>query len=162
MTGISQTYLCVLKNSKKAFKSSIISSASAILNIVLNAILIFGLLGFPKMGIAGAALATVMAKTIEVLWCILETLKKHSIKLKWVNFTAQDSALRRKFWKIYFSRPRKRNCLGVRIYHVLCYYGAFGETMLLQLIRLQTSSKTLWPVSDSDLAVVAEYLLGTN
>lgn len=90
LTGISQIYLCVLKNSKKAFKSSILSSVSVILNIVLNAILIFGLLGFPKIGIAGAALATVMAKTIEVLWYILETLKKHSIKLKWVNFTAQD------------------------------------------------------------------------
>ena len=99
LTGISQIYLCVLKNSGKAFKSSIISSVSVILNIVLNAILIFGLLGFPKMGIAGAALATVIARIIEVLWCILETLKKHSVKLKWVNFTAKDRTLCRKFWK---------------------------------------------------------------
>ena len=86
MTGISQIYLCMLKNSKKAFKSSITSSASAILNIVLNAILIFGLLGFPKMGIAGAALATVMAKTIEVLWCILLlTLMKLSSYLLFID-----------------------------------------------------------------------------
>lgn len=86
LTGISQIYLCVLKNSKKAFKSSIISSVSVILNIVLNAILIFGLLGFPKMGIAGAALATVMAKTIEVLWCILLlTLTKLSSYLLFID-----------------------------------------------------------------------------
>lgn len=102
LTGISQIYLCVLKNSGKAFKSSIISSASVISNIILNAVLIFGLSGFPGMGIAGAALATVAARIIEVLWCILETLKKNRVKLRRVNFGTKDSTLCRKFWKYTF------------------------------------------------------------
>lgn len=99
LTGISQIYLCVLKNTEKALKTSIISSTSVIINIILNAILIFGLLGFSKLEIAGAALATVIAKTIEVIWCVLETTKKDMVKLKISNIIHNNKLLRHDFWK---------------------------------------------------------------
>lgn len=82
LTGISQVYLCILKNTGRAAKSSAVSSVSVVVNIILNAVFIFGWLGLPEMGIAGAALATVIARTLEVAWCILETAKKDSIRLK--------------------------------------------------------------------------------
>ena len=47
--------------------AGVIRSASVIVNILLNAILIFGLFDFPNLGIAGAALVMVTAKLIEVL-----------------------------------------------------------------------------------------------
>ncbi len=99
LTGISQIYLCTLKNTGKAAKSSVISSASVIINIVLNAVLIFGLFGFPKLEIAGAALATVIARATEVIWCILETAKKDCIKLKSSYIVHDDKSLRHDFWK---------------------------------------------------------------
>lgn len=55
LTGISQIYLCILKNSGKAVKEGVISSVSVVANIVLNAVLIFGLFDMPKLEIAGAA-----------------------------------------------------------------------------------------------------------
>ncbi|MDO4381081.1 MAG: MATE family efflux transporter [Clostridia bacterium] len=99
LTGISQVYLCVLKNTNKAAKSSVISCASVIINIVLNAVLIFGLFGFPKLEIAGAALATVISRAVEVLWCILETAKKDRVKLKLPYILHDDKLLRHDFWK---------------------------------------------------------------
>ena len=99
LTGISQVYLCALKNSGKAAKSSIIGSTSVVINIVLNAVLIFGLFGLPKMEIAGAALATVIARVIEVVWCIFETAKKDRVKLKLQNIIHDDRLLRHDFWK---------------------------------------------------------------
>lgn len=99
LTGISQIYLCILKNSERAARSSMISSISVVVNIVLNAVFIFGLLGFPRLEIAGAALATVAARIIEVVWCILETAKKDQIKLRWKNIIKDDKNLRHDFWK---------------------------------------------------------------
>ena len=76
LTGISQIYLCILKNSWKAVKAGIISSVSVIINIFLNAVFIFGLFGMPKLEIAGAALATVISRLIEIIWCVSGSVKK--------------------------------------------------------------------------------------
>lgn len=99
LTGISQICLCTLKNTGKAAKSSVISSTSVITNIVLNAVFIFGLFGFPKLEIAGAALATVIARVIEVVWCIHETAKKDRIKLRLSYIVHDDKSLRYDFRK---------------------------------------------------------------
>ncbi|HPZ00002.1 MAG TPA: MATE family efflux transporter [Clostridiales bacterium] len=99
LTGISQIYLCIFKNTGKAVKASVISSVSVVLNILLNAVFIFGLFGFPKLAIAGAALATVVARITEVLWCIAEAAKKDGIKLKLHCLLHDDKPLRHDFWK---------------------------------------------------------------
>lgn len=99
LTGISQIYLCVLKNTGRAAKSSVISSVSVVVNIMLNAVLIFGWFGFPRMEIAGAALATVIARLLEVAWCVFETAKKDRIKLRLCHIRQDDKGLRHDFWK---------------------------------------------------------------
>lgn len=99
LTGISQIYLCILKNSGKAARASAISSVSVAVNILLNGIWIFGFLGFPKMGIAGAAAATVTARLLEVVWCVTETAKKDRVKLRMQYLVQDDKVLCRDFWK---------------------------------------------------------------
>ena len=64
LTGISQAFLCIMKICEHATLSLLIGSSSVVINIILNAFLVFGLVGFPKMGVQGAALATVIAKAI--------------------------------------------------------------------------------------------------
>lgn len=99
LTGISQIYLCIIKNTGRAAVAGLISSASVVINIVLNGVLIFGLFGLPKMGIAGAAVATVISRMAEVIWCVAETLKKDSVKLKLKNVIRNDKLFVRDFWK---------------------------------------------------------------
>lgn len=99
LTGVSQMYLCILKNSGRAARSSLISATSVVLNIFVNAVLIYGLFGLPKMEIAGAALATVLARVIEVTWCVLETRGKDKVKLKIGYILRDDHILRKDFWK---------------------------------------------------------------
>lgn len=81
-----------MKNSGRTTKSTIYGSLAVILNILLNAILIFGLFGFGQMGIAGAALATTLSRAVELLLTIFENTKTgvvrvrlryfHSVRLK--------------------------------------------------------------------------------
>ena len=67
LTGISQVYLCILKNTGKAAKSSVISSVSVVVNIILNAIFIFGHLG--SDAVAANSIANIV-KNLVVCFCL--------------------------------------------------------------------------------------------
>lgn len=69
-SGIAQTFLAIMKNCGAVNMSTLINGVMVILNIALNAVFILGLSGFPKMGIKGAALATVLATVVQFLWSV--------------------------------------------------------------------------------------------
>ena len=98
-TGISQIYLCIMKNTGDAMKSMAIGSSSVVINIFLNAALIFGLLFFPEMGIAGAALATSVSKLVEMLWAYAESLGENRIRLHMKYCFEADRLLAGDYWK---------------------------------------------------------------
>ncbi|MCR4739606.1 MAG: polysaccharide biosynthesis C-terminal domain-containing protein [Lachnospiraceae bacterium] len=70
MSGISQCYQTIMKVSDHVKPCVLISSGAVILNIVFNAVFIFGYLGAPRMQSKGAALATSLARLIELFLCI--------------------------------------------------------------------------------------------
>ena len=70
ITGVSQCYLTTMKVTDHVPPSAWISSGAVILNIGLNAVFIFGLLGAPRMEARGAALATTIARVIELGLCL--------------------------------------------------------------------------------------------
>ena len=70
--GISQPYLAIMRSCERVRLSTRVSSFSLILNVILNALLIFGLAGFPRLGIIGAALATLLSRIAELLICLID------------------------------------------------------------------------------------------
>ena len=102
MCGISQIYLCIMKNSGLAAKSMVISSTAAGLNIILNAVLIYGLFGAPRMEAAGAAAATALSRVAELAWVLLELRKKGRIKIRLRYILHPDQPMRREFWHYTF------------------------------------------------------------
>ena len=71
MTGVSQCYLTVMKVTDHVKPSALISSAAVVVNIILNAVLIFGIPGIPAMNARGAALATTLARAAELVLCLV-------------------------------------------------------------------------------------------
>lgn len=79
-TGFSQCYLTIMKVSDHAKESAIISSGAVIINIILNAILIYGFFGLPAMGVQGAAIATLIARVIELVWSVAYSFRKTFVR----------------------------------------------------------------------------------
>ncbi len=99
LTGISQVYLVIMKVSDHTALTAIISSVTVILNIILNSILIFGLFGLPQRGVEGAAEATLIARTVELLWCIIASHCKNFIHPHFKSFFKRNPLLAKDFVK---------------------------------------------------------------
>lgn len=82
MMSFSQVYLCALRSMERAQISTVISALALGLNVVLNAVFIFGLLGAPKLGVIGVALATVIARTVEILLCLIDALRGKAFRIR--------------------------------------------------------------------------------
>ncbi|MDR1377313.1 MAG: MATE family efflux transporter [Synergistaceae bacterium] len=67
----------LLVSTGKTFYSMISQMAGAVTNIILDPIMIFGLLGFPRMEVAGAALATVIGQAVGALVALGFNLRKN-------------------------------------------------------------------------------------
>lgn len=77
----------LLTSTGRTLLTMITQSTGAIINIILDPILIFGLLGAPKMGVSGAALATVIGQIAAGIFsCILNIKKNSDIEISFKGF----------------------------------------------------------------------------
>ena len=99
ISGVSQCYLTTMKVTDHVTPSAWISSAAVVINIILNAIFIFGLLGAPKMQARGAALATTLARVAELALCLFVSSGKDYVRPAWKRFFVRQRQLALDFWK---------------------------------------------------------------
>jgi MATE family multidrug resistance protein len=75
-----------------------------VVNIVLNYLLIFGSLGFPKMGIIGAAIGTLISRVVMLifLWALLNKKKKFHFYVTGFNFRQLERKVLKKIIDLGF------------------------------------------------------------
>ena len=83
ITGISQCYLTTMKVTDHVTPCAWISSSAVVINIILNAVFIFGLFGAPAMQARGAALATTLARVAELALCIVISSRETFLQPVW-------------------------------------------------------------------------------
>ena len=94
MMGVTQAYLYIMRSVERVVVATVVYLLSLICNIIMNAIFIFGLLGLPKMGVAGAALGTLCARILEVvLVAIYARLFNREIRLRFKYVLHTDKIL---------------------------------------------------------------------
>ena len=68
-----QVYAGTLRETGETVAPMVGSVIAIVLNLVLNYLLIFGHLGFPRMGVTGAAVATVISRYVEMAYILAHT-----------------------------------------------------------------------------------------
>lgn len=92
MTAITIIYLNIMRSVERVIIATMVYLVSLITNIILNAIFIFGMFGLEPMGIRGAALATLIARFVELLIVFLYA----KIRNREVRFHLKDLLLKDK------------------------------------------------------------------
>lgn len=86
----------LLQSTGKTIYNMITQGVGAIINIILDPILIFGLFGLPRLEVAGAAIATVIGQIVAAGLGIYFNLKKnHEIKLAWKGLRPNGTIIKR-------------------------------------------------------------------
>lgn len=78
--ALSSAYAGTLRETGETMPPMKAGIAAVLVDLVFNWLLIFGKLGFPALGVAGAAIATVMARYVELL-VILLWIRRHREKI---------------------------------------------------------------------------------
>lgn len=81
---IVQVYTSTLRETGETVAPMVASVIAILLNLVLNYLLIFGKFGFPRWGVAGAAVATVVSRYVEMLYVVIHT-HRHPEKYHFIN-----------------------------------------------------------------------------
>lgn len=90
------TFERLLQATGRTLLTMITQSTGAIINIILDPIMIFGLLGFPKMGIAGAAAATVTGQILAALLSVfINHHMNHEVTVRVRGFRPHGKTIKR-------------------------------------------------------------------
>ena len=105
--SFSQMFQAGFKSIERVKIVTITSTTSLFLNIGLNAVFIFGLLGIPKMGITGVGIATSIARFIEMIICFIYASRQKDVHFSVSCVFRRNKLLTRDF--IRYSMPAVGN-----------------------------------------------------
>lgn len=89
------TFERILQATGRTFYSMITQTVGAVINIIMDPILIFGMFGMPEMGIAGAAVATVFGQIVASLLAIFFNIRFNTdVSLNFRGFRPHGQIIR--------------------------------------------------------------------
>lgn len=159
-TAISFNYAAALRSVENTVLPMLASFLGLVVNGVLNTVLIFGLLGFPAMGVRGAAIATIIARGSECALLVLYTYTSKNI----LAAKAKDLFnIKRELTKSVFVTmiPVLLNeaCWGLGNLTYAVIYGRIG-TQATASIQICTTIFNLFMIITFGLANVAVVVIG--
>ena len=98
--SLTEVYLAVLRSVGRVGVSTALNGIAFGLNILLNAVFIFGLLGAPKLGAKGVALATSLSRLTELILVFFVSAREKSVRLRFSNLFIRSRTLFRDFLRM--------------------------------------------------------------
>lgn len=98
--GVTEVYISILRSVGRVAIGTVLNMVAVGLNVLLNAVFIFGWLGAPKMGVRGVALATSISRLIELGLCFVVSARSQQVKLKLSAIFMKNATLFKDFIKL--------------------------------------------------------------
>lgn len=138
--SISSMYLNMMRSMERVVLSTVTFLISFLLNVALNATFIFGLFGMPRLGVVGVALATSVARFVEMLICFVDAAKSTTVKMRVRYVFERNPELTQDFFR--YSLPSMGNELiwgtGFSMYTVIMGHlssDALAANSIVQVVR---------------------------
>lgn len=127
--SITMIYLNIMRSVEKVIISTVVYSVSLVTNGVLNAIFIFGLLGLPAMGISGAALATSIARLVELVIVLVYAYRPgQPVRLRFSDIFTRDPQLFRDFLRYSIPVTLNEMMWGGGVSMITAVIGHMGQS----------------------------------
>lgn len=126
--AITMVYLNVMRSVERVIISTAVYTISLVINVVLNAILIFGLLGVPAFGVRGAAMATAAARYCEFFIVVFYSIKLNkTVRVKFRNLLHTEKVLVSDFVKYVVPSAVNEVLWGSGISAITAIIGHMGK-----------------------------------
>lgn len=138
--SISTMYLNMMRSMERVVLSTVTFLISFVVNVTLNATLIFGLFGLPKLGVLGVAIATSTARLVEMVICLIDSARSKAVRLRVKYIFERNRELTGDFFR--YSLPAMGNEIiwgtGFSMYTVIMGHlssDALAANSLIQVVR---------------------------
>jgi MATE efflux family protein len=150
------TFERMLIASGKTIYTMITQSTGAIINIIFDPIFIFGLFGFPKMGIVGAAVATIFGQTVAMFMALyFNVVKNHEVRISIKKF-AVDFKTIINIYEIGFPSIVMQSAASFMIFQLNNLLASFSTTATAVLgVYFKLQSFVILPVFGLNNSVIS-------
>lgn len=120
----------ILQSTGRTLYSMLSQMSGAIINIIFDPILIFGIGPFPEMGVMGAAIATMMGQFVSLCVGIFANLKKNpDVKLQ-LKYITPNGKIIAEIYKVGVPSILLSSITSVTTYFINLIIGAFSSTAI--------------------------------
>lgn len=131
LSAFTNVYLNIIRSVEKVVIATVVYGTSLVANVIFNAVFIFGLLGAPAMGAAGAALGTLLARVIEVLIVVFYAVKMNDVvKIHIKDLFVKDKTLGKDFFTYAFPVLLNELAWGAGMAAISAIVGHLGSSVV--------------------------------
>lgn len=147
ITSVTFSYSSILRSTGNVKTPLLVSVIALCINTALNYLLINGCFGFPRMGVAGAAAATVISRIIELsmlLWIIYSN--QYSVAASLREMTDLTSGFVKQFFRVTLPVILNESMWGLGVTMYAIAYARMGTEVIASTNISNTIERIVWVI----------------
>ena len=158
--GVTEIYLATLRSIGRVAVASALNMFAFTLNILLNAVFIFGLFGAPKLGAMGVAIATSVSRLLELALCLIVSQKSKNVKLRFSDMFHLNRLLQKDFARMALPAVLNDTSWGLAFSMYSVVIGQFLGTDMVAANSFATLARSFGTILCLSVASAGGILLG--